>query len=237
MGINARATWPLSSASTRSSRSSSHSRVELIATEHTYRICVLAPGIRMQDIEVTVEGDLMVVKGSTGGRGVHQQIRLPRDAYSDKTTATHLDGVLTLDVPKRAATPARNIDITVGALAAASTSTSAESDSTSAETEAPSTSASAAPSTSASAEAVEPALALAEKGFTDAELVALALEKTGGDVDAAGAALSALEDLSAVTALDDLEEMGFSDRHENRKALLANDGSVKRAVKALVANA
>merc|ERR1712146_472093 len=193
-------------------------------------ICVLAPGIRMGDIEVTVEGDLMVVKGSTGGRGVHQQIRLPRDADSDKTTATHLDGVLTLDVPKRAATPARNIDITVGALAAATTSTSAE-------TEAPSTSASAAPSTSASAEAVEPALALAEKGFTDAELAALALEKTGGDVDAAGAALSALEDLSAVTALDDLEEMGFSDRHENRKALLANDGSVKRAVKALVANA
>merc|ERR1712146_413160 len=183
----------------------------------------------MGDIEVTVEGDLMVVKGSTGGRGVHQQIRLPRDVDSDKTTATHLDGILTLDVPKRAATPARNIDITVGALAAASTSTSAESDSTSAETEAP--------STSASAEAVEPALALAEKGFTDAELVALALKKTGGDVDAAGSALAALEDLSAVTALDDLEEMGFSDRHENRKALFANDGSVKRAVKALVANA
>ena len=33
------------------------------------------------------------------------------------------------------------------------------------------------------------------------------------------------------TALDDLEDMGFDDRNANRKALLAHDGLVKRAVK------
>merc|ERR1712146_378919 len=88
----------------------------------------------------------------------------------------------------------------------------------------------------AESESIDPAIALAAMGFTDAELVQTALEKHAGNAEAAGAALAAL-DGDWIAALDDLEEMGFADRHENSKALLAHDGSVKQAVKALVAHA
>merc|ERR1712146_18577 len=81
-------------------------------------------------------------------------------------------------------------------------------------------------------EAVAPAIALAEMGFTDAELVTAALSKHDNDVEAAAAALNALDEEWAAS-LDDLDEMGFGDRHASSLALIAHDGSVKLAVKAL----
>merc|ERR1712146_559976 len=88
---------------------------------------------------------------------------------------------------------------------------------------------------SATDDAVEPTAALAAMGFDD-DLVQTALKKHQGDVERSGAALAAL-DGDWASALDDLEEMGFCDRHATSKALLLHDGSVKAAVKTLVANA
>merc|ERR1712159_26868 len=190
----------------------SSSRVELQETEDMYRICVLAPGVRLIDLVVTTMDDVLTIKGETGSRGVHRQLRLPQDAASESAKATHEDGILTIDVPKRTPTPPRNIEITAGPQPEVAITSSDE------------------------PTAVAPALALAAMGFTDAELVETALDKYSGDVDAASAALAAL-DGEWGAALDDLEEMGFGDRHANSKALLAHDGSVKLAVKALVAHA
>merc|ERR1712224_201339 len=107
--------------------------------------------------------------------------------------ATHADGILTLDVPKRLPAPARTISI----VTSGSSSNS--------------------PRHEVAAEGpVDPALALAAMGFTDDELVQAALDKHNGDVEAAGAALAAL-DGEWTDALDDMEEMGFGDRHTNSK--------------------
>ena len=179
---------------------------------------VLAPGIRMDDFEVSVKDDCLIVKGETGGRSVDQTLRLPRDADSEVARAYHADGILTIDVPKRAVAPARSIEIKVGKPAEATASSST----LPSQEEAPK-----AP--------VEPLAALAAMGFTETELAQVALDKHDADVAAASAALTALDGEWAAT-LDDLEEMGFGDRHANSKALLAHDGSVKLAVKALVAN-
>jgi len=197
---------------------SSSSNVELSQTETAYVINVLAPGVRIDDFDVTAKDELLTIKGQTGSRAVGQQIRLPRDADTDAATATHADGILTLTVPKRAAPVPRTIEVKIGS------------------PEEPEAEQEAASGEAAANEAVAPAIALAEMGFTDAELVSAALSKHGNDVEAAAAALNALDEEWAAS-LDDLDEMGFGDRHASSLALIAHDGSVKLAVKALVAAA
>lgn len=83
-----------------------------------YQIDLELPGVKAEDIHVTVEGDNLVVKGekrserTEEGRtfyfterefGAFQRtFRLPADADSSKVTADSKNGVLMIRVPKQA---------------------------------------------------------------------------------------------------------------------------------------
>ena len=74
------------------------------------------PGVKPEDIEITIEGDILTIKGETKVEeeiehehyiqqerrygAFHRTITLPGGLDTDKTDATFENGVLTLRVPK-----------------------------------------------------------------------------------------------------------------------------------------
>ena len=77
--------------------------------------------------------------------------------------------------------------------------------------------------------------ALSAMGFTDSSMVEVVLDKHGADIHACARDLAAATEWDPM--LDDLEEMGFEDRGLNKRLMVKHDGSVKRTVKELVAEA
>jgi hypothetical protein len=77
--------------------------------------------------------------------------------------------------------------------------------------------------------------ALASMGFDNASMIQVVLSKHGPDLDACAADLAAATEWEA--SLDDLEEMGFTNRELCKTLMLKHDGNVKRTVKALVEDA
>merc|ERR1719231_719189 len=70
-----------------------------------YLLTVAAPGVATKDVAVTVEdGNVLNVHGETV-RGahthcVHWATTLPADACAEQATVAHLDGVLTVTIPR-----------------------------------------------------------------------------------------------------------------------------------------
>lgn len=99
------------------------------ATEAAYEISVELPGVGAEDIDVSVHDGTLVVRGEKrssreeAGRSYFftervygtflRSFRLPGDSDGERIVADHRDGVLTIVVPKRAATPAggRRIEV------------------------------------------------------------------------------------------------------------------------------
>jgi len=71
-------------------------------------------------------------------------------------------------------------------------------------------------------------------GFSDEEMVKLAIDKNGCDLEACTRDLVASSEWVAL--LTDLSEMGFSDTHLNKRLMLKNNGSIKSTVKDLVSH-
>jgi len=71
-----------------------------------YRVRLEVPGVRTEDLRVAVHGGELAVTGvSARARHryrVERRFDLPRDADAGAAAATHLDGVLTVSVPKLA---------------------------------------------------------------------------------------------------------------------------------------
>lgn len=102
---------------------------EASANEAFYRINVELPGVKAEDVDVSVQDNGITVRGekrferSETGRtyffsereyGAFQRsFRLPGDAYAQGIEADFEDGVLTIKVPKQAAETAthRKIDV------------------------------------------------------------------------------------------------------------------------------
>jgi HSP20 family protein len=96
-------------------------RSEASATGETYDIVLELPGVEPDDIDVSVEGDSVVVKGEKHSEHTEEgrtfffsereygaflrSFRLPPDAKTDAITAECVNGVLTLHVPKAKAQP------------------------------------------------------------------------------------------------------------------------------------
>jgi len=74
--------------------------------------------------------------------------------------------------------------------------------------------------------------ALAAMGFSDASLTDLVIQTHGEDVEACARALAAASEWAPL--LDDLAEMGFTDRNLNQQLMLKNAGNMKRTVRDLV---
>ena len=75
--------------------------------EPGYQLRLECPGVRTDDLSVVAQGGQLHVKGlTTRGRGlsyrVDRRFELPRDADADAASASHLDGVLTVSVPRLA---------------------------------------------------------------------------------------------------------------------------------------
>jgi len=83
-----------------------------------YTLTVIAAGIAPAELELSVEeGRTLKVRGlskRTGAR-IERNFRLPRDAHAEAASAAHVDGILTVTVPKKKLEDAKRSTIAVGA--------------------------------------------------------------------------------------------------------------------------
>jgi HSP20 family protein len=89
------------------------------------------PGVKPEEIDITVQGDVLTIKGETKFEGgetqgayhrqerrygrFHRQIALPVSVRSDSATAQFENGVLTLRLPKAEEAKERRIPVQAGA--------------------------------------------------------------------------------------------------------------------------
>jgi len=88
-----------------------HNEVEVSARPYT--LTVAAAGIAGADLELSAEAGVLEVRGETArtGASLDRRFRLPRDADIEKATATHVDGLLTVIMPKKAAAVPQRVAI------------------------------------------------------------------------------------------------------------------------------
>ncbi len=93
-------------------------RMDVTETEDELRVTVELPGVSEKDVEVSLEEDLLIVKGEkktsrdeegegvrhveTCGGSFQRTLRLPCEIDIDAVKARHTDGVLTVILPKAA---------------------------------------------------------------------------------------------------------------------------------------
>lgn len=69
-----------------------------------YKITLVAAGLAASDVEATIDScGALMISGETKRTGVKMArcFQLPRDADGENATASHVDGILTVTVPKR----------------------------------------------------------------------------------------------------------------------------------------
>lgn len=102
-------------------------QLDVVEGENDYRIRLSIPGVRPDDVQVTVEQNVVTVSGELrhdepeqGSRYLHQEhsgghftrsIALPGMVDPDQTQAQFEHGVLTISLPKHAATRPRRISV------------------------------------------------------------------------------------------------------------------------------
>ena len=105
-------------------------RVDLSETDEEFRVTAELPGLDEKDFEVSLEGDVLTIKGEkklekreeqkgythveTSSGCFHRAFRLPLEVDPDSVTASYKKGVLTVTLPKppEAQRQARAIPIT-----------------------------------------------------------------------------------------------------------------------------
>jgi HSP20 family protein len=97
---------------------------DVTESEAGYQVSLEVPGLKRDEIAVSVEGDTLSVTGeyqqTDGGEQRHArrsgrfsyQTLLPKTVDGEKITASLADGVLQLSIPKSGAATARRIEIT-----------------------------------------------------------------------------------------------------------------------------
>lgn len=99
-------------------------------SEDGYTVHVELPGVSPADVEVSLEDNVLTVRGerrfyderqAEGFRRIerhfgrfHRAVRLPDRVAADRVSATHKDGVLTVVVPKAEEAKPRRIEVTAG---------------------------------------------------------------------------------------------------------------------------
>ncbi len=96
-------------------------------TGDTYYVEAALPGIKPEDVDITIEGDMLTIKGEFKKeekreeegyllREMHRgafsrTITLPTGLKADAAKATFRDGVLTLEIPKEETSKARHVKV------------------------------------------------------------------------------------------------------------------------------
>lgn len=71
-----------------------------------YTLTLVAPGLAPTDLDITIDdSNVLKVDGENArtGASIERSVRLPRDADGAGARASHVDGILTLTVPKKLA--------------------------------------------------------------------------------------------------------------------------------------
>jgi len=81
-----------------------------------YHISANAAGIAAVDMTLKAQDGVLRVSGKTErtGASIERAYRLPRDVDVKLARASHVDGILRIELPKRPALPARYIEVTAG---------------------------------------------------------------------------------------------------------------------------
>lgn len=101
--------------------------LDLSETKDKVIVKIELPGIDPKDIEVTVQGDMLTVKGERKQEREEKEedyhrvervygsfcrsLRLPATAEHDKVAATYKDGILKLTIPKKEEAKAKKIEV------------------------------------------------------------------------------------------------------------------------------
>ena len=85
------------------------------APPRAYTLGFNAAGLAQADLELTVEDGVLKVRGETARTGarIGKQLRLPENADAASAHATHIDGILTVTIPKKAPPTTMTLDIKV----------------------------------------------------------------------------------------------------------------------------
>lgn len=215
------------------------------AEEEPYSLTVLVPGIQKSDLSVTTDGSVLHVKGVTetahGAHSADEQFVLPLDADLDRATVEHRDGTLSVTIPKRVSPTMRRVAVKTTKLKDSAGPAPSE------PAPKPVAALKAGRAVVAASKALEKTQAsevstastaepLLEEREPDVANVQLPNEKTDEAVlEAEGGEEE--EESEWDEMLEDLDDMGFGDRERNRELLEKHGGSVKAAVKELVAEA
>jgi len=71
-----------------------------INDDNCYELSLAAPGVSASDMKVTFEDGVLEIAGKTGTRSAAYSTSLPGDADVDKATCSHVDGILTVIIPR-----------------------------------------------------------------------------------------------------------------------------------------
>ncbi len=101
--------------------------VDIAATENDFIVRASLPGIKPEDMRITIQGDLLTISGETKAEeerkgqqwivrehrsGAFQRsLRLPAPVNADQAEASYENGILTLRLPKTEAAKAKQIKI------------------------------------------------------------------------------------------------------------------------------
>lgn len=106
--------------------------VDIAESQTSYTVRASLPGIKPEDIDVRVEGNLLTIHGATKteqeqqgqdqrwlrrehrAASFHRTMTLPTPINAEQVQATYENGVLQLTLPKAATTPAKQIKINSG---------------------------------------------------------------------------------------------------------------------------
>merc|ERR1719231_425425 len=83
-----------------------------------YELTLPAPGVSACDLLVVADDQVLKVSGETRrtGASVLKSARMPRDADPTGATATHVDGVLTVSIPKKPVAEPRTLIVNADVL-------------------------------------------------------------------------------------------------------------------------
>lgn len=105
--------------------------LDVVEKDDSFEVRASLPGVKPEDVQVTVQGDTLTIRGETKGEqerkeenwllrerrsgSVYRSITLPSALDADRATARFEQGVLILDIPKSEKAKAKQIQVSSAA--------------------------------------------------------------------------------------------------------------------------
>src|SRR6266545_4380418 len=88
--------------------------LDVTESKDAYHIDVEVPGLRPEDINVTVDQGMLTVRVERRSGAFRRSISLPRDVDASRVQANYDNGVLRLEIPKSEGSQAKRIEVKQG---------------------------------------------------------------------------------------------------------------------------